>query len=341
MLRLFVENGLNQVGGFDADLKQIGDQPANAGKRARRGAPRPFEDFLHPGAEPFVAADELVEHGSPLGNRAASLLEADELLAADLVGRAEPGDAGLGGGGLPLPVLGRHLQFRAPRQQRLELGAEPAPRVRQLGQPPIAPPPRLGRGGDPAFQPADLVAQGGRRADLFHQQPAALLRLAADLVEPRVELGQPAFALGELPGDRAVPLFGLIHLAARFGELLPEIAGADAHRGQLPAMRGDFLLQVAGSLALVVDGRLLGDDPLAVVARPRFGPADFVVDRGGPAFRLDELRLGPLGLGGGRAALVRQGGNLRLVDGELLSQLPPIDQADLGPQSCRRVVCSR
>ncbi len=219
-----------------------------------------------------------------------------------------------------------------PCDERLELGVELHSLVRQFGQPPLASLPRLGRGGDPAFQPADLVAEGGRRADFFHQQRAALLRPAADLVEPRVEFGQLAFALGELPGNGSVLLFGLLHLAARLGELLPEIARAGAHRGQLPAMRRQFFFQVARSLALVVDGRFLGGDSLAVVARPRLGLADFVVNRARPAFRLGQLCLGRLGLGGSRGALVRQGGDLRLVDGELLGQLPPIDEADLRPQ---------
>lgn len=52
MLRLFVENGLNQVGGFDADLKQIGDQPANAGKRALRRLRARSRTSFTPGLSP-------------------------------------------------------------------------------------------------------------------------------------------------------------------------------------------------------------------------------------------------------------------------------------------------
>ena len=133
-------------------------------------------------------------------------------------------------------------------------------------------PDRLGRG-RLAFQHAGLAGQAGGQPHLLQVGRPPLLVLAADMVEPGHHVRQCPLAFGQplrRSGDDAARPSSTACVGVV--ELLLQIVGPGAQGQQLAAVAGDFLLQIAAAGPLVLDGRFLAGDPLAVGGDPRLRP---------------------------------------------------------------------
>ena len=108
-----------------------------------------------------------------------------------------------------------------------------------------------------------------------------LLVLAAELVEPRYELRQGPLALDQPLGDLAMQLLGRFHRLGSFPPLLLQVVGPGAERDDLAAVAFDLLVEVVAAVALVLDRRFLGGDPLAIGGNLGLAAADLFVDLGG------------------------------------------------------------
>jgi len=153
--------------------------------------------------------------------------------------------------------------------------------------------------------------------------------LAADLIEATDQLGERTLSLGELAGDPPVLLLGFFDVTSRVAELLFQVAGAMAHGGHVLAVLSEFFFQIAATVELVLDHRLVARNPLAVGADYPFGSADFFVDAPGSRLGFEELSLGRFGLGNRRVSLAAQRVDLILETGQRFRQASPIDQGDL------------
>ena len=159
-----------------------------------------------------------------------------------------------------------------------------------------------------------------------------LLVLAAHLVQPRHEFRQGPLALDQPLGDLAMQLFGGFDRLGGFPPLLLQVVGPGAERHDLAAVAFDLFVQVLAAVALVLDRRFLGGDPLAIGGNLGLAAADLFVDLGGLDVQGQHLGLGRFGGGQGGVALGGQIADLALDFGQPLAQPPPVDQADLRAQ---------
>ncbi len=332
MLGLLAEGDFHQMRRLDAHIEQIGHQAPHVAEGAVSGLASLLQDFFDTGAEPLVTPDEFVENRRPFRNGTSALPQADQVGSPAFQFVAQLVHTGLGRGKLLMPLGGDGFQFQPAAFEGGRFRTQTFQVLPEFGQTPVAAKLRLRGGNNTAFQAADLVAQDCRGAHLFHQDRAALLRLAADLVETRGQLREDAFSFGKSPGNLPVLLLGLVNLDTGLAELLLQISRPVAHGGRLLALLEQLSLQVAASFTLVFDGRFVGGDPLAVGTDSRLGGPDLLVNLAGARFGLKKACLGGLGFRDGCLALLAETGNLLFEAIELLGQATPVDQSDLGAQ---------
>ena len=123
--------------------------------------------------------------------------------------------------------------------------------------------------------------------------------------------------------------FGGFDRLGRFPPLLLQVVGPGAERHDLAAVALDLFVQVLAAVALVLDRRFLGGDPLAIGGDLGLAAADLFVDLGGLDVQGQHLGFGRFGGGRGGVALGGQIADLALDLGQPLAQPPPVDQADL------------
>ncbi len=235
--------------------------------------------------------------------------------------------------GLPGEFFALAMQLVQLRPQRLELAAPLQQTLLILlahGQ---------GRG-DLALQGADLVAENGQRPHLVHLSGATLLVFAPGLIESSDDLGEAAFAFGQGSSGLAVMLLGRLDRLGRLAQLVLEIAGPHVHLGQLATVPGDFLFEFRVSYPLMLDGRLVGGDALAVGRDVVFRLADLLVNLAGAGFGLQQAGFDGFGFGARRVALGGQARQFGLAFRQPIAETAPIDQAHVGAQFQQAVACS-
>ncbi len=302
----------HQRGRLEADVQQIGQQPANVAE-GTVGRPAAFgEELFGSGADAFEPLFQFVEHGGPFGGAAGPLTQMRQLLV------------GLGGFGA---VFGKgRLQGL---ERRVPLGGTFGPIGRLVSLScarSAASSFRAAESSDnrrsPRVQAASVAATFDSSALVWLASVEAA-RICSRCVARRrsfsarssstcaVRRVRPALFFGQPPGHFAMLGFGRRQVLLDVLQLLLQIDGPHAHRRQLPAVAGHFLFQIVRAAALVLDRRLVGRDPLAILGDPVFAGPHRGVGTGNLRFQGESMRFQRFGLGRKQRVLFLRGGAAR------------------------------
>ncbi len=312
MLRPLSEGNLDQRRRFDAHLQQVGQHSADLLKRSVRLLLGQEQHFLDAGADALQSLFQFAQHQGALRGGAQLLAPSCQFLLANGQLLAAIGELMPRVADVAIVNFNAVEQLFAHEPQLVDLGRHAASTGIEFGKPRLARLPPLFAVGQLCIECLDLVRQCRGSAHFFQLRAAALFVLGANLVNLGRQRRECPLFISQSRGKLALSSLGLYDRILRGGQVVVQVAGADAHGRQLASKAPGVFVQLAHSCSLGIDCGLESGDALAILRDPDFAGPDQIVHSCKLHVQLRSFCFRSFGRSNGRDDLVVESRQFRL-----------------------------